>query len=54
MSNLQTLYHFKLEQCKDWGRTWRYTVTSYRVDKVKFKDGRTDAGNDNSPLAWKA
>ena len=34
------------------------SVTSYRADKVKFTDGhtngRTDAGNDNTPLAWKA
>ena len=29
------------------------TMTSYRVDKVKFTDGRTDAGNDNTPSAWK-
>ena len=33
-------------------------VTSYRADKVKFTDGRTDrrtdAGNDNTPSAWKA
>ena len=39
-------------------------VTSYRADKVKFTDGRTDrqtdgrtgrqtdAGNDNAPSAW--
>ena len=31
---------------------------SYRADKVKFTDGRTDrrtdAGNDNTPSAWKA
>ena len=31
---------------------------SYRVDKVKFKDRRadrqTDAGNNITPLAWKA
>ena len=38
------------------------SVTIYRADKVKFTDGwtdrltdrRTDAGNDNTPLAWKA
>ena len=29
-------------------------VTSYRVDKVKFTDRRTDTGNDNTPSAWKA
>ena len=27
---------------------------SYPADKVKFTDGRTDAGNDNTPSAWKA
>ena len=31
---------------------------SYRADKVKFTDrqtdGRTDEGNDNTALAWKA
>ena len=34
------------------------SVKSYRVDKVKFTDGWTDrwtdAGNDNTPSAWKA
>ena len=35
------------------------SVTSYRADKVKFTDGRTDrqttdAGNDNTPSAWEA
>ena len=33
------------------------SVTSYRADKVTFTDGRTDrrtdAGNDNTPSAWK-
>ena len=33
-------------------------VRSYRADKVKFTDRqtdrRTDAGNDNTPSAWKA
>ena len=37
-------------------------VMSYRADKIKFTDGRTDgqthrrtdAGNDNTPSAWKA
>ena len=32
------------------------SVTNYRADKVKFTDGRTDAGNDNthwSHSAWK-
>ena len=28
------------------------SVTSSRADKVKFTDGRTDAGNDNTPSAW--
>ena len=27
---------------------------SYRVDKVKFTDIQTDAGNDNTRSAWKA
>ena len=27
---------------------------SYRVDKVKFTDRRTDADNDNASSAWKA
>ena len=27
-------------------------LTSYRADKVKFMDRRTDAGNDNTPSAW--
>ena len=38
------------------------SVTRYCADKQKFmdgrtdrqKDGRTDAGNDNTPSAWKA
>ena len=30
------------------------SVTSYRVDKVKFTDGRINAGDDNTPSAWKA
>ena len=34
------------------------SVKSYRADKVKFMDGRTDrqtdAGNDNTPAAWEA
>ena len=34
------------------------SVTSYCVDMVKFMDGgtdgRTDAGNANTPSAWKA
>ena len=34
------------------------SVTSYLADKVKFTDGhidrRSDAGNDNTPSAWKA
>ena len=34
------------------------SVMSYCADKVKFTDtrmdGRTDAGNDNTPSAWKA
>ena len=29
-------------------------VTSYRVDKVKLTDKRTDTVNDNTPLAQKA
>ena len=38
---------------------WFYTksVTSYRADNAKYTDrrtdGRTDAGNDNTPSAWK-
>ena len=30
------------------------SVTSYRADKQKFTDGRMDACNDNTTLAWKA
>ena len=33
------------------------SVTSYRADKVKFTDGRTDGrtdADDNTPSAWKA
>ena len=30
------------------------SVTSYRAFKVKFTDRRTDAGNYNTPSAWKA
>ena len=29
------------------------SVTSYRADVVKFTDGQTDGGNDNTPSAWK-
>ena len=37
---------------------WRFqlkSVTSYRADKAKFTDRRTDAGNDNTPSVkgWK-
>ena len=30
------------------------SVTSYRVDKVKFTLGQTYTGNDNTHSAWKA
>ena len=41
------------------GDSWKLKyVTSYRADKVKFTDGRTDrrtdTGNGNTTSAWKA
>ena len=36
-----------------WGFQLKF-MTSYHVDKVKFMDGHTNAGNDNTPWAWKA
>ena len=57
VNDLYFLYQPRVSQDACLEQIWWFQlkcVTSYRVDKVKFTDGRTDAGNDNTPSAWKA
>ena len=58
---LHFLYQPRVSQDACLKQIWWFQlkpVTSYLADKVKFTEGQTDrqtdAGNDNTPSAWKA
>ena len=61
INDLHFQYQLRVSQDACLVQIWGFqlkSVTSYHVDKQKFTDGRTDrrtdAGNDNTPSAWKA
>ena len=65
VNDLHFQYQLRVSQDACLKHIWWFQlkfVTSYRADKVKITDGlrvrqtdrRTDADNDNTPLAWKA
>ena len=57
VNDLHFQYHLRVSHDACLAQIWWFqlkSVTSYHANKVKFTDGRTDAGNDNTPSAWKA
>ena len=65
VNDLHFQYQLRVSQDACLKQIWWFQlkfVTSYLADKVKFTEGwkdrqtdrRTDADNDNTPLAWKA
>ena len=64
VSDLHFQYQLRVSQDAFLVQIWWFllkSVTGYHADKQKFTDGRTDvptdrrtdAGNDNTPSAWK-
>ena len=57
VNDLHSQYQPRVSQDACLSQIWWFhlnSVTSYRADKVKFTDGRTDAGSGNTHSAWKA
>ena len=56
VNDLYFQYQLRVSQDACLVRIWWFQLKSVTLscDKQKFTDGRTDAGNDNTPSAWKA